>query len=318
MADAPVKLSNINATLLPPTITEPIFNRAVEGSAVMQLARRIPLAMTAQTAIPVSMDVPQAGWVSEGGSKPTGTETIGVKTMAGKKVAVLLPMSEEVVRSNAAGLYAQVQQDLPVALSRAFDLAAIHGKTPQGNAGPFDDYLAETTNSVTLGTATKTNGGVWKDLVDGEALVIDDNYDVTGYVADPRLRPTLLGAVDNNGRPLFVDTTGSLGPGAAGGRSLMGVPLAYSRGISGKLVRQSTSADTGLRMLGGDWSQCAYGVGMDITMKISTEANYKDADGNWHSAFQENLVLLLCEAYFGFVIGDENAFVKYVAPGGGS
>ncbi|MGV9271322.1 phage major capsid family protein, partial [Kitasatospora sp. NPDC003701] len=130
--------------------------------------------------------------------------------------------------------------------------------------------------------------------------------------------PLLLGAVDNNGRPLMVDTAASLDPGAAGSRSMLGVPLTYSRGIGGKLVRASGSADTGLRMIGGDWSQCAYGVGMDIEMRISTEANYKDADGNWHSAFQENLILILCEAYFGFVVGDENAFVKYTATPGGS
>ncbi|MGV9271577.1 phage major capsid protein, partial [Kitasatospora sp. NPDC003701] len=219
MADAPVKLSNISPTLLPPTITEPIFNRATETSAVMQLARRISLSMTAQTAIPVSMDVPQAGWVNEGGSKPTGNESMSLKTMSGKKVSVLLPVSEEVARSNAAGLYSQIQADLPISLARAFDLAAIHGKTPAGNAGPFDDYLAETSNSVVLGSATTATGGIWKDIVNGEAKVIDDSFDVTGYVADPRLRPLLLGAVDNNGRPLMVDTAASLDPGAAGSRS---------------------------------------------------------------------------------------------------
>ena len=62
-------LSSINSTLLPPTITGPIFDQAIESSAVMSLARRVPLSMTAQTAIPVSMDVPAAGWVSEGGSE---------------------------------------------------------------------------------------------------------------------------------------------------------------------------------------------------------------------------------------------------------
>jgi hypothetical protein len=54
-------LSNINSTLLPPTITGPIFDQATETSAVMSLARRVPLSMTAQTAIPVSMDVPPPG-----------------------------------------------------------------------------------------------------------------------------------------------------------------------------------------------------------------------------------------------------------------
>jgi hypothetical protein len=35
-------------------------------------------------------------------------------------------------------------------------------------------------------------------------------------------------------------------------------------------VAQSPNLDTGLRAIGGDFSQCAYGVGMDITVKIST------------------------------------------------
>jgi len=68
--------------------------------------------------------------------------------------------------------------------------------------------------------------------------------------------------------------------------------------------------DTTLRAVGGDWSQAAYGVGMDITLKISTEGSYFDGT-NWHSAFQENLVLVLAEAYYGFVMGSKRAFVTY-------
>jgi hypothetical protein len=75
-------------------------------------------------------------------------------------------------------------------------------------------------------------------------------------------------------------------------------------------VTQSPVIDQGLRAIGGDFSQCAYGVGMDINVKVSSEANYYDGT-NWHSAFQENLVLLLVEAYYGFVVGTPNAFVAY-------
>jgi HK97 family phage major capsid protein len=70
----PVTLSNTAATLLPPTITGPIFAKATESSAVMNMARRIPLAVNAHTAIPVSMDVPAADWVGEGGVKAVGQE----------------------------------------------------------------------------------------------------------------------------------------------------------------------------------------------------------------------------------------------------
>ncbi|MER7623945.1 phage major capsid protein [Streptomyces sp. NPDC126503] len=316
-ATPPVTLSGIPNSLLPKTISGPIFAKATEQSTVMRLARRVPLAMTANTEIPVPLDVPTADWVSEGGRKPISSGGIGVKTMQGKKVATLVAVSEEVARTNAAGLYQQLAQDLPTAIARAFDTAAIHGKTMKGATGPFSDYLAMTTKSVTLGTAAQSKGGIYADLVKGMADVTEDDWDFNGFVADKRLKPQLLLATDTSGRPIFVDST-EPGSGAAGAGTLLGEPLAYGSGISGKYRRQSTSADSGLRAIGGDWSQCAYGVGMDITIKTSTEATYVDEDGTVHSAFQENLVLLLVEAYFGFVLGDAEAFVKYVGAGGAS
>jgi hypothetical protein len=140
-----VQLSGVAPTLLPPTITGPIFAKASEQSAVMSLARRVPLSVSAATAIPVPMDVPTAGWVSEGGVKPAAQVGIGVKVMTGKKVALLVPVSQEVAMTNPAGLYSQLQQDLPTAIARAFDQAAINGKDLRsGGAGPFADYLAQT------------------------------------------------------------------------------------------------------------------------------------------------------------------------------
>ncbi|MGV9888385.1 phage major capsid protein [Streptomyces sp. NPDC003395] len=316
-ATPPIKLSDVDPTFLPPTLTGPIFEKSVEQSAVMSLARRVPLAMSANTAVPVPLDVPTADWVSEGGKKPLSSGGVAVKEMSGKKVAVLIPVSMEVVRSNAAGLWAQLQNDLPTAFARAFDMAAIHGKTMKGATGPFADYLAATSKEVVLGTTGQSTGGIWTDLVNGQELIVDDDWDYTGTVADNRLKPKLLKATDTTGQPIFVDTT-QPGTGAALAGTLVGEPVAYSRSVSGKLRRQSTSVDSGLRAVGGDWSQAAYGVGMDITVKISQESGYVDEDGGVHFAFQENLYLLLAEAYYGFVLGDSEAFVRYVATAGAS
>lgn len=397
-------LSGIPGGLLPPIVTDPIFAKTNEASAVMQLARKVPLAMTAQTAIPIPMDVGVAGWVSEGGVKPVSNTAIGVKTMTGKKVALLHPVSQEVAFSNAAGLYTQLQQDLPTSIARAFDHAAIHGKDLRtGSAGPFPDYLLQTGQSIELGTATQANGGAYADLVAGEALVADSNYDFSGFAGDPRLKPKLKLQTTTQGEPLWVaDPTLGLGNG-----TLIGYPAYYNRGVSGSyrragnrvqvvtltgtptggtftlsfngnttagiaynaaaatvqtavqglggaasaatvtgsaggpytitlgavgsaagpitasgagltggtaaaaVVAQSPAQDTKLRAIGGDWSQCAWGQGMSITIKVSDSASYVDESGVTHSAFQENLVLLLVEAYFGFVVGDPNAFVAY-------
>jgi hypothetical protein len=400
-------LSNVSALNLPQTVTEPIFDKtANESSAVMQLARRVPLSITANTSIPVMMDVPEAGWVSEGGVKPVGNGGVGVKQMQGKKVALLLPISSEVALSNPAGLYDQLKQDLPNALGRAFDYAAIHGKDRRtGNAGPFASWLKQNATQVELGTTTQANGGMYTDLVLGEKAVTDAGYDFTGFAGDPRLKPTLKLGVDTQGRPLWVDSPQS----GIGAGTLIGYPAAYNRGVSGSyrrsgnrvqvvtitgsptggtfvlsgfgatttaiaynaaaatvqtavralggpfanasvagsaggpytitlssnvgvasaplaadgslltggttpaaVVAQSPTQDTKLRAIGGDWSQAAWGQGMDITVKVSDQASYVDEAGTTHSAFQENLVLLLVEAYYGFVKSDAvGAFVAY-------
>lgn len=78
------------------------------------------------------------------------------------------------------------------------------------------------------------------------------------------------------------------------------------------VVAQSPDSDTNLRAIGGDWSQAAWGQGMDITIKVSSEASFVDENGTTISAFQNNLVLLLVEAYYGFVKSDAlGAFVAY-------
>ncbi|CAM5264831.1 phage major capsid protein [Streptomyces globisporus] len=314
---APLTLSNVDGALLPRTITGPIFEKSVEASAVMQLARPAPLALDATTSVPIPMDVPTADWVGQAARKPLSTGGVDVKQMQAKKVAVLIPVAMEVAKTNAGGLFDQLQKDLPTAFARAFDHATIHGKTMKGAAGPFTEYLAATSNSVALGTATQADGGIWADFVNGMAEVVDSDWDYTGTVADHRLKPSLLLATDTTGRPILVDTQ-TPGTNMAAAGTLIGEPLAYSRSVSGKQRRQSESVDTGLRAIGGDWSQAAYGVGMDITVRISDQATYVDEEGGVHSAFQENLVLILAEAYYGFVMGDQDAFVKYTGTPSGS
>jgi hypothetical protein len=401
------QLNAVASVLLPPEITGPIFAKATEQSAVQSLARRVPLAMTANTAVPVPLDVPVADWVAEGGVKPAAQVGVGVKQMTGKKVALLVPVSQEVAMTNPAGVYDQLEADLPTAIARAFDYAVINGKSLRtGGAGPFPEYLSSVAgSSVVLGTAAQNVGGIYGDLLTGVGNVVDKNFDFTGFAADPRMKVTALKQ---------TDTTGQLQSPIATSTDLIGYPTFYNKGVSGKYWRagdqtqtvtingtptggtfvlksggnsttlaynaastttvqsaiqawggiyaavtatgsagghytitfpavasnvtaaaapfsvdqglltggtaatsKATIAATGqggvdssLRAIGGDWSQAAYGVGMDISIRVSTEASYFDGT-TWHSAFQENLQLLLVEAYYGFVVGDGNAFVAY-------
>src|SRR6478609_102448 len=114
----PVTLSGAASVTMPPEVTGPIFDRVVEHSAVAQRGRRIPLALNAATAVPIPGDVPIADWVAEAAAKPLDNASVGSKTITGKKLAVLIPVSEEVFRTNPGQMYSQIVQDLPVSLAR--------------------------------------------------------------------------------------------------------------------------------------------------------------------------------------------------------
>jgi hypothetical protein len=164
--------------------------------------------------------------------------------------------------------------------------------TPTGgtfvlSSGGNSTSLAYNAAAATVQTAVQAWGGIYATVtVSGSA---GGPYTFTFPTSVERHRPAAA--------PFTVNQTALTGGTAATSQATVA-----ATGAGG--------VDSGLRAIGGDWSQCAYGVGMDISIKVSTEASYFDGT-TWHSAFQENLVLLLVEAYYGFVVGNTNAFVAY-------
>ena len=163
--------------------------------------------------------------------------------------------------------------------------------------------------SPTGGTFTLTIGGLTTAPI---------AYNASGATVQAAIQALNTNAYGFGGSPAGNATVSGSGPYtvtflAGGGAALISANgAALTGGTSPSVtVAQSPVQDSGLRAIGGDWSQCAYGVGMDISIKVSTEASYVDAQGATHSAFQENLVLLLVEAYYGFVRNDPAAFVAY-------
>ena len=60
---------------------------------------------------------------------------------------------------------------------------------------------------------------------------------------------------------------------------------------------------------GGDWTQAAWGAVGGISYRISTEAPVT-INGSLVSLFENNLVAILAEAEYGFLVNDVDAFTK--------
>jgi len=288
---------------LKPDQAEAYFAQARKSSTFMQLARQVPLGINGAE-IPVVTSKATAGWVAEGAQKPASKGAVGIKTITPKKIAAIAVVSAEVVRANPANYMSLLREDIAEAFATAFDAAAFHGTNT-----PFGQYIDQTTKTVELGTTLKANGGVYGDVVAGLKLLVTGGKKLTGFAFDRVVEPTFLSAVDNNGRPLFVetpleDTTSVVTPGR-----LIGRPAFIGDGLTTAVV-SGTPNTGGIVGYGGDWSQAVWGVVGGISYDVSTQATVT-INGALTSLWENNLVAIRAEAEYGLLINDVDAFVEY-------
>lgn len=287
------------------TQAQPIFERAARMSVVQRLAREVPLGGNG-VSVPVVTGRATAGWVSEGATKPASSGALTLKNMDPKKIAVIFVVSSEVVRANPGGYMNLLRDQAAESFAIAFDNAALHDSGPDGTggAGPFATYVDQTTKAVELGTTAQGSGGVHGDIVAGLSLLVADDKRLTGFALDDSMEPTLLGATDTTGRPIYVDTPLDETTAAARPGRLLGRPSFMGEGVSsGDIVGY-----------GGDWTQAAWGVVGGITYGVSTEATVT-INGTLTSLWEKNLFAVRAEAEYGFLVNDPEAFVQYTEAG---
>lgn len=294
---APTMLADFEGYLTPEQ-SAPIFERATRMSAVQSLATQVPLSPDGKN-VPVVTGRPAAGWVTEGSAKPITSGGMALKNMQPHKLAGIFIMSAEVVRRNP-GNYANVMRDnMAQAFATAFDGAALHGTDT-----PFATWVDQTphTEAVTsTGTWTSLNAGL-SDLVNDTEQPYPEGRRLTGFAFDTTAEPILNGALDNAGRPIFVDTPPAEANVTIRPGRLMGRPSVIAEGVG-------TPEIIGY---GGDWTQVVWGTVGGITFDVSTEATLPIGDaGAMVSLFQNNLVAVRAEAEYGFLVNDVRSFVRY-------
>ena len=290
----------------------PIFNDAQRVSAFQQLFRRVPLGINGQK-IPVVTSKPTAAWVGESGKKPATEGGLGLLTIEPKKLAAISVMSAEVVRANPGNYTGQLRTMLAEAFATAFDLAVGYNLGGDGTGtGPFDDHLAQTTKSVEIGSTTQANGGIHGDLVSAMSLLIADGKKLTGFGLDHEFEPMLWGAVDSTGRPLYTELpTDDVSQGIARAGRLLNRPSFMGEGVGASYDPDGAGTETARDVIGfaGDFTKGAWGAVGGISYRVSTEATVT-INGQLTSLFEHNLVAVLAEAEYGFVLADDEAFVR--------
>ncbi|OHT67771.1 phage major capsid protein [Mycobacteroides chelonae] len=308
------RLAHVPSNLLPKTLVGPIFDKAQETSVVMRMGTKIPVTY-GETVIPTTTKRPEVGQVGngtsneqrEGGVKPLSGTAWATKAFSPIKLATIVTASEEFARTNPQGLFTQMQSDLAFAIGRGIDLAVFHGKQPLSGAAlqgiDANNVIAGTSNVISL--ASSTPATLLDSLMDGYEQV-SDKHEFNAWAVDGRYRTRLVKATaarDSNGNtdPNNINLSTTVG-------DVLGLPAVYSRAVGGDL---GAATDSGIRIIGGDFSQLRYGFADEIRVKVTDNATLVDADGNAVSMFQTNQVAILIEVTFGWILGDQEAFVAF-------
>lgn len=272
---------------LPNDVSAEIIQKTKEGSAVMQLARQIALPGRGLQ-IPVITGDPEAAWVNETAAKPVSNPGLSKKIMQAYKLAVIVPFSKEFMRDIPA-LYDALVQRLPLALAAKFDSTVFFGAAPGNN---FDTFAACTAQSIS-GTATYTG------LVAADTDIATHGGIANGYVISPQGKGILLSALDENKRPLFIN---SVAEGA--------IPMILG---SRALVRKAAYKAGTPNVVGvvGDWTQAMYGTVEGVEITVSEEATLMSGSTPIY-LFQQNMFAVRAEIEVGFV-ADTTVFNKLTA-----
>jgi hypothetical protein len=116
------------------------------------------------------------------------------------------------------------------------------------------------------------------------------------------MEPEFNAAKDTAGRPLFLDATYTNEAGLIQQGRLLG-----RQAFIGDGVYAATPKIYGYL---GDWSQTAWGAVGEISYSVSTEATVT-INGALTSLWENNLVAILAEAEYGWLVNDAASFVKF-------
>jgi len=275
---AGIATNRTNITL-PAEVSAEILQKTQLQSAVMQLARQIPLPGRG-AAIPVITGDPQAAWVDETDAKPVSNPSLATKIMRGYKLAVIVPFSDE-FRRDAASLYDAIVARLPLALAAKFD-ATVFGAAAGAPGSDFD----------TLGSATaqSLSTDAYAGLVAAQGAIATAGGIMNGIALSPQGQGVLLAAVDGDRRPLFIN---SVAEGAV--PMVLGARTVLTKGayVAGNPSNVNTVG------VAGDWTQAVWGTVEGVQIRFADQTGL--TIGNQQvNLWEHNMFAVRAEIEVGF------------------
>ena len=276
--------------LIPETVSKEIIQGVAQGSAVLQMGRRLPN-MTSRTQVMNVLDMlPMAYWVDgDTGVKQTTKMAWDKKKIYAEELAVIVPIPEAVLADASYDIWAEVKPRIIEAFGRKIDEAILFGANKP--ASWRDDILSTATKAGAVVTESEDR---YKDIMGEDGVIAkveESGYLPSGAMAAVKMRAKLRGLLDLNGRPIFkTDMQGSTQ------YALDGTPMYFP-------MNGGFDAGKAL-MIVGDFNQLVYSIRQDISFKLLDQATIVDPESKEviYSLAQQDMMALRAVMRLGWEI----------------
>lgn len=276
--------------LIPEPVTREIIQGVTEGSAVLQMGRRLPN-MTSKTQTMNVLDMlPTAYFVNgDTGMKQTTKMKWDKKKIYAEEIAVIVPIPEAVLDDADYDIWGEVRPRLVEAFGKVIDSAILFGTNKPTS---WRDSVLETCKKA--GSVVAATPYIYDDIMaEGGVIakVEESGYLVNGIMSAIQMRAKLRGLKDLNGVPLFKTDMQGATPYA-----LDGSPMYFPR--------NGAFDTTKALMFAGDWTELVYSIRQDITFKIFDQGVVQDPSDNSivYNLMQNDMVALRAVMRLGWEI----------------
>lgn len=222
-----------------------------------------------------------SSYIGEQQDVPATGVQFGQFKLSAKKLAALIPLSNDLLRSASTQVDRIVRDDVVMSTALRMDLAFLRGAgtehSPRGMRFLLEGTPVQATNVLAM-TPSPNLVNVTTDLGRLELALLNANVPMTraGWLMAPRTAMYLMNLRDGNGNIAF--------PEMQAGR-LRNKPYATTTQIP---INLGGGSGTESELYLADFAHIVVGEHMGIEVSMSTEAAYRDAAGNLQAAFSRD------------------------------
>lgn len=292
------------------TIPEPLLDAIMRIEQTQYGLARSEMTYRRLSGAGDSFRVPTVGtvavfWTDEAGEKQSSQPTFSVATLTLKKLAVIVPMTEELLEDSAVNLTELVAQLVREAIDKEVDLQFFNG-----SGSPWTGLLRNTAiPALELGSGETDGSDVLVDdfLAAIDALPAGARRNAKFYMHSSFLTQ-IRKQKDSQGRYVF-DPAVRIGDSVG---TFLGYPVVLSDAFPS--VADINTANEAYALFGDMKMAAVYADKADVRFKMLDQATITDVDGETViNLAQQDMVGLRAVYRVGFVLAQPTALVRLVA-----